>query len=443
MMRKSLCLLLLVLSLALPGCGPLRVEASFKTPLQLTATALDQTHSTSSTGLGKLAYVQFGDIWIKDLSTGKERQLTQVGQDSEPRWSPSGQWLAFREDSHLWIERADGTDAHVVQGGATIGSFTWSPVEDRLAYTERGGLSVESADGGRLWQLVLPSGTAHGVRDFAWSPDGRWLAFDRMDRRRQGLWRVREEGASPQAVYRTGSTLELEGWSPDGASLLFWQVRKPSVSSMADGAPLLAVQVGNHRRHRLGQTLLYDDFLSWAPDGKQLALIQGGNRDTWNIKTLALATARGDLHPLQVDHSSASHDAFLYPAWSPNGRSIAVTRSPATRQTASGDVAGLAVQRRRIWLVAANGSTALQLTARARYRDERPEWSADGSAILFVRLGGKFAQLWLMQADGSHQRLVADNLAPGPSLGFWGYYGYVQWDQMYDWWTGRVQRPAP
>jgi Tol biopolymer transport system component len=120
-----------------------------------------------------------------------------------------------------------------------------------------------------------------------------------------------------------------------------------------------------------------------------------------------------------------------------------VTRSPAARQTSSGDVAGLAVERRRIWLVAANGSTAVGLTTQASYRDERPEWSADGSAILFVRLGGKFAQLWLMQADGSHQHLVADNLVPAPYQGWWGYYGYVQWDQLYDWWTGPAPRPAP
>jgi Tol biopolymer transport system component len=301
---------------------------------------------------------------------------------------------------------------------------------------------VETADGGRLWQLLSPAGAGHGVRAFAWSPDGGWLAFDRVDRQRQGLWRVRAEGSAPQSVYRNPNPVELEGWSPDGTSLLFWQASQWSASLLADGASLRAIQLGRRGSHLIGQTLLYRDFLSWSPDGKQLALIAGGSRDTWINKTLALATTRGGLHRLQVDHTSASQDAYLYPAWSPDGRWIAVTRGPAVQHSASGDVSGLAVERRRIWLVSPNGSAARQLTKQATYRDERPEWSADGSAILFVRLGGKFAQLWLMQADGSHQHLVADSLAPGPSLGFWGYYGYVQWDQMYDWWTGHAQRPT-
>jgi hypothetical protein len=88
--------------------------------------------------------------------------------------------------------------------------------------------------------------------------------------------------------------------------------------------------------------------------------------------------------------------------------------------------------------VAPDGSSARQLTSNSALRDERPLWSADGSAILFARLNGKFAQLWPMQADGSHQRKVVDNLLPAPSLGWWGNYGYASWAQVYDWWTGRV-----
>jgi Tol biopolymer transport system component len=428
--------LLFGIILALPGCGPLRAEAGFESPAQLTATTRSQARPAITPHLGKLAYVQFGDIWIKDLSTGEAKRFTEVGRDSRPRWSPTGQWLAFLEDSHLWIERADGTDAHVVQGGATIGQYAWSPVEDRLAYTERGALSMETADGGRLWQLVRATGSGHGVSHLAWASDGRSIAFDRVDRTLQGIWQVAAEGSGSRAVYRNPNPVELAGWSPDGNSLLFWQATQWSASLLADGASLMAVRIGGGGRHQIAHTLLYRDFLSWSPDRRHLALIDGGNRITWDNKALAIATVRGTLHRLQVDHTPATRYASLFPAWSPDGRWIAVTRSPAVRQTGGGDVAGVAVQRRHIWLVASDGSTARQLTKGSAFRDERPLWSADGSSILFVRLGGKFAQLWLMQADGSHQRLVADGLAPGPSLGFWGYYGYVQWGQMYDWWTG-------
>ncbi len=81
-----------------------------------------------------------------------------------------------------------------------------------------------------------------------------------------------------------------------------------------------------------------------------------------------------------------------------------------------------------------DGTDKRQLTNDATYRDERPEWSADGKSILFARFKGDTAQVWLMQADGANPRLVVDELTPAPS--WFGYYGYIQWDWLYDWWKG-------
>jgi len=39
-----------------------------------------------------------------------------------------------------------------------------------------------------------------------------------------------------------------------------------------------------------------------------------------------------------------------------------------------------------------------------------------------------------MRADGNEQRQVVDELTPSP--GQFGYYGYVDWDQLFDWWRG-------
>lgn len=66
-----------------------------------------------------------------------------------------------------------------------------------------------------------------------------------------------------------------------------------------------------------------------------------------------------------------------------------------------------------------NGTDKRQLTNDPAYRDERPEWSTDGKVILFARLKGETAQVWLMQADGADPRPMVDELAPAPS-----WYGY-------------------
>lgn len=54
-------------------------------------TATPETESA----LGRIAFVRMGDIWVKDVSDGPERQLTHDGLSTQPRWSASGDWLAF------------------------------------------------------------------------------------------------------------------------------------------------------------------------------------------------------------------------------------------------------------------------------------------------------------------------------------------------------------
>lgn len=49
---------------------------------------------------------------------------------------------------------------------------------------------------------------------------------------------------------------------------------------------------------------------------------------------------------------------------------------------------------------------------------------------------GGLYQLWLMRSDGSEQRQVVDEMTPRPD--WFGYYGYVDWGQLYDWWRGSL-----
>jgi hypothetical protein len=105
---------------------------------------------------------------------------------------------------------------------------------------------------------------------------------------------------------------------------------------------------------------------------------------------------------------------------------------------------------RRIWVANTQGESQLQqLTDDPAYRDERPLWSADGSRLLFARLDAEGrASLWLIPAAGGESRRVVDELTPlpGPASGWFGYYGHVDWDQLFDWWRGpvvpQVQAPA-
>ncbi len=413
--------------------------------LALVVQGVARASAAEAPGLGSIAYIQNGDLWVKDLPDGPAHQLTRGGGVDTPRWSPSGEWIAFRAGGQLRVVRRTGTDLRVVAGDLA-GAFAWSPVADLLAYITRGGLVVSTADGARRQEITPPSNAAGaGVQSFAWSPDGSMLAFSDVTIlqpaqngqppvRAARIVRVRADGSGTQEVYRAGrpasSGLLVAGWAPDGAFILFWTVPGFSASLLADGVPLLMVPAtGGTPVQLAGAMLAHPDLLDWSPASRQLAIVEGGGRETWSSKFMAVGRP-----PAPLRRVTGPGQAVLFPSWSPDGRQIAFTGGPAAPGLPSGDPALQAMAGRRIWVMAADGSGQHPLTTDPCCRDEHPEWSADGRAILFARLEGDRASVWLMDADGAHPRRVVDGLGPGP--GGFGTYGLLEWGRFYDW-TGR------
>jgi len=120
-MRRPLLLLPVILLLA--GCSSVLEVGIERTPTPDVAPAATMTAMASEISrlatrvaaqvtptpaplsLGYLAYVQGGDIWIKTLPSGTPQRLTTDGHNNRPRWSPSGQWLAFRKERQVMVEQ--------------------------------------------------------------------------------------------------------------------------------------------------------------------------------------------------------------------------------------------------------------------------------------------------------------------------------------------------
>ncbi|MDO8690522.1 MAG: hypothetical protein Q7R39_11025, partial [Dehalococcoidia bacterium] len=447
--------ILLAAALAATGCRSIQVEGAFKQPAELTATAVARTAPTAipRPELGKLAFVQGGDIWVKDLPDGEAKRLTRDGHNNTPHWSPSGGWLTFqKDDGTAWSMRANGSDSRQVGPDLKVQIF-WSPSTDQFAYNSLGGIYVVNADGSEKRELVPSPGKDAGTPSavsLAWSPDSQWIAFETSVLQQpkpattpqlvvaQTIYRIKPDGTSLTEVYRNSEPskpFSLVDWSPDGQYLLAWRdeyFRSPSFA--ADGWPLFALpQAGGSPVKVSEKVLLNRDFLSWAPDGRSLALIDGGYRSTWYKKHLAVSDLSG-LAQLRSEPSRAD----LFPAWSPDGRYVAYTSAPEV-QTDGGNDAREAAAQRKLWVVQPDGSGRRPLTRDPRYRDERPQWSRDGAFILFGRFyQNEQMQVWLMRADGSDLRPVVDELTPtpGPASAWFGYYGAVGWGSLYDWWQG-------
>ncbi|MDP2743535.1 MAG: hypothetical protein Q8P00_00520, partial [Dehalococcoidia bacterium] len=364
---KAILVILLATALATTGCRSIQVEGAFKQPAELTATAVAQTAPTATPRpeLGKLAFIQGGDIWVKALPDGEAQRLTRDGHNSTPRWSPSGEWLSFQKDDQtVWIVRETGADAHQVGPDLKV-QVSWSPSADQFAYNSLGGVYLVDVDGSGKRELVPAPGKEPGAAtagSLVWSPDGQWIAFETSVLQQpkptttpqlvvaQTIYRIKPDGTSLSEVYRNSEPskpFSLVDWSPDGQYLLAWRdeyFRSPSFA--ADGWPLFALPLAGDSPVKVSEKVLLNrDFLSWAPAGHSLALIDGGYRSTWYRKHLAVSDVSG-MAQLRSEPSRAD----LFPAWSPDGRYIAYTSAPEV-QTDGGNEAKDAGARRKIWVV--------------------------------------------------------------------------------------------
>lgn len=397
-------------------------------------------------GLGKLAYLQGGDIWVKNLPDGEPRRLTFDGRNREPRWSPSGEWLAFRkDDTQVWVIRADGNATRPLNEGAMVGYFAWAPQEDRIAYMAGDELVVVNAEGTEPMTLAPQSrpGLAPGqVGRFAWNPTEPWIAYEWREHRTaqppayRHVWEVSVDGRLWGPFYDGGSGeiggVLVVGWTSDGRFLLLQGDMGGSASLLADGSPLCAMPLEGGAPLQLVEAMLaYPDFiaLDHAP-ANRAAVVVGGGRETWTDKVLHLVLAStGVSWPLTPPEA-----AVASPSWSPDGQRIAYAAMPDQGWSLQGEPARQALRQRRLWLVNAQGEAQpRQLTDDPAYRDERPLWSDDGAYLLFARLDTlDRASLWLIPAEGGEPHRIVEELTPTPS--WFGYYGHVDWEGLFDWW---------
>jgi Tol biopolymer transport system component len=81
---------------------------------QVATLAISASRPTPS--LVKLAYLRGGDIWVKALPDGEPQRVTTDARSGVPRWSPSGEWLAFRkgEIGAMWARVREGGSRRII-----------------------------------------------------------------------------------------------------------------------------------------------------------------------------------------------------------------------------------------------------------------------------------------------------------------------------------------
>jgi Tol biopolymer transport system component len=291
----------------------------------------------------------------------------------------------------------------VVSGGPASAQGAGTPVpttaapSGRIAFSEEDDVWVVGADGSGLTRLTSEEGPEF---DPAWSPDGRRIAY--RDSRRginndDEIYLMDADGANPTNLTKHPANDWSPAWSPDGNRIAFASDRDGGFPRLylinPDGSGLVALTEG------------WGEYPSWSSDGRRIAYscYQGGGS----------ATSRPDYDVCAID-AAGSGEANLtgtpaydgYPAWSPDGATIAFTSErdscPDGKVTESEEACedGSAV-----YLMAPDGSDVRRLTEPAVGSVEFPAWSPDGRFLV----GGRKGVVTIVALDGS----IVAALGPG------------------------------
>ena len=186
-------------------------------------------------------FVARGDVFTVPIEKGPTRNLTarSSAHDRSARWSPDGRKIAFISDEsgeeQIYLADQDGSGAPVPMTtgfAAMLNTPVWSPDSTRLAFSDKDGkVYVLSVADKKITQAAHD--TRSMVMDYAWSPEGAFLAFsmgERNGNRSLHLWR-----AADGTLHRVTGDLFSEwgpAWDPDGNYLYFLSSRNfaPQIS---------------------------------------------------------------------------------------------------------------------------------------------------------------------------------------------------------------------
>jgi dipeptidyl aminopeptidase/acylaminoacyl peptidase len=308
-------------------------------------------------------------------------------------WGAEVKKTKLLDDETFMEMESLGSPAISPDGRSILFSRTWvDKVNDRSASN----LWITDIEGKRIREL-----TAGSWRDSSpvWSPDGRKIAFisDRDGTSQlHVMWLDTREVAQLTHLQTTPGEL---AWSPDGKRLAF-------TSFLSDEKPILNVKLpARPRGAKWADPAVLIDRLSWRSDGR--GPLPKGSSHIFVIDAELGGT------PRQVTSGDFSHDG---PEWSADGRRIyfSAIRKPDAEYL-DGDS--------EIYAVDLDTLDVRALTDR-KGPDRGPAVSPDGRFVAYTGYDDKsftshLSSLYLMDADGGGQKLLAGNLPNSPSNPFW------------------------
>ena len=325
-----------------------------------------------------VAFSYAGNIWVVERAGGAARRLTSVGNESSPKFSPDGRWIAFSGDY------GGNTDVYVIPAlGGEPKRLTWHASADNVQGWTPDGKSIVFASGRaasaptattRFWTVPVAGGfetpmSMPRAYQGKISPDGKRIAY-----------RMNNSWDEERRNYRGGQNRPV--WIMDLAS---HEVVTPAWKDSKDMDP---VWVGDN---------VY--FISdrdgvanvWVYDGKTKVVTQVTKFRDFDVKTLdagggaVVFEQAGYVHELDpasgkektIPISAAGDFSWMMPQWKDvTARTVAMAISPTGRRAAI-------EARGEIFTVPAEKGDVRNMTSSSASAEIAPMWSPDGNSVAY------------------------------------------------------------
>ena len=241
-------------------------------------------------------------------------------------------------------------------------------------------------------------------RDPAFAPRGEGIA---VASNRSGTWEIwyypiRTGGIRQLTTNTPGIHDVAPDWHTTGQFLVFQSTRVGNTSN------IWRLALNERGLTQLTTTRFGAERPRYSPDGRQIAYSsydRGGARGVW------VMDAEGRNQMLLGEGFD--------PSWSPDGQRIAFAKVVRQGTDPSSD----------IWVMDADGRNAQRLTAERLKSESAPRFSPDGRRIAYVvtyvagrdstrqtlPVGSVQSELWIMDADGTNQRVLATFSGDAPA----------------------------
>jgi dipeptidyl aminopeptidase/acylaminoacyl peptidase len=306
------------------------------------------------------------NLWLVSIDGREMRRLTSAqAQDTGPRWSPDGRTIAFISNrsgsSQIWtINTSGGEAAQRSDFPIDVDNVQWSPDGTRFAFsaevypdcpdmacTAKRAKEVEDnpvqariytklmfrhwdtwEDGRRSHIFVWPGrGTAGpvdimkgldadsptkpfgGAEEFAWSPDGKEIAFtakmvpNEAISTNLDIFLAGTDGSGAKSASDANEATDTTpAYSPDGRSIAWLAMQRPGYE--ADRQAVVIYDRASGRSRRL--TDAWDrspGSVAWSRDSKKLFVTAGDNSRT---PIFSVDAATGKPTPMVAEHTNSS-----------------------------------------------------------------------------------------------------------------------------------------